>query len=194
MGISRTSIREALRSLEALGIMESRHGVGRFLREFNYDAILENLSYHIEVNVKDFREIIDVRIALESSFLSKIISRFTDQDIAELYEVLGEMEYQVNHGYKDRELIKAHTDFHLKLYDHAENTLLSHLISMFATIQRTLTMLKKYRTSDRQEFIHLHRRLIEAVEQRDVSLAKKRLLEHFKDVIAWSDEHRDGKI
>ena len=51
MGISRTSIREALRSLEALGIMESRHGVVRFLREFNYDAILKNLSYHIEVNV-----------------------------------------------------------------------------------------------------------------------------------------------
>jgi len=192
--ISRTSIREALRSLEALGIVESRHGVGRFLREFNYDPILENLSYNIEVNVKDFREIIDVRIALESSFIEKTIFRFTGQDILELYVILEKMEYQVNHGYEDQELIQAHTDFHLKLYEHAKNTLLSHLIGIFATIQRTLTMLKKYRTSDMQEFLHLHRRLIEAIEQKDAALAKQRLHEHFKDVIRWSEEHKDRKI
>ena len=57
-----------------------------------------------------------------------------------------------------------------------------------------MTMFNKYRTSDRHEFIQLHRMLIEAVERKDVSLAKKRLLEHFKDVIAWGDVHRDKKI
>ena len=189
LGVSRTSIREALRSLEAVGIIESRHGVGRFLREFNYDAILANLSYNIGVNVKDFREIIDVRIALESSFLEKVVPRVSAQDVAELYRILQIMSEEVEAGRDEQELIKVHTEFHLKLYEKENNTLLLHLIRMFATIQRTLTYLRQYRTSDRAEFVELHRRLVQAIEQRDPVLAKSRLLEHFKDVTAWSREH-----
>ncbi len=194
LGISRTSIREALRSLEAIGILESRHGVGRFLREFNYDAILNSLSYNIEVNVKDFREIIDVRIALESSFLEKNVPRFSPKDIEDLYSILERMEQGVQRQQDEQELISTHTEFHLKLYEHEENNLLMHLIRMFATIQRTLTILKKYRTSDREDFILVHRRLIEAVEAGDASLAKQRLVEHFGEVISWSNRHRDGKL
>lgn len=194
LGISRTSIREALRSLEALGIIETRHGVGRFLRKFNFDAILNNLSYNIPVNVKDFREMIDVRIALESTFLQWVIPEISETDIAELHEILARLEYEVKHGYADEDLIQAHTEFHLKLYERTENGLLAHLIQVFATIQRTLTVLKEYRTSDKSEFIELHRRLIEALEARDPELARARLVEHFKDVIAWSDEHRDSNL
>lgn len=190
LGISRTSIREALRSLEALGIIETRHGVGRFLREFNLDPLLENLSYNLPVNVKDFREVIDVRIALESTFIQWVIPQITDADIAELCAILKGLEEQVEAGYADEDLIQTHTNFHLKLYERSENGLLTHLLRLFATIQRTLTVLKKYRTSDTSEFIELHRRLIEALKARDPELARARLVEHFKDATAWSDEHR----
>ncbi|MBD3308068.1 GntR family transcriptional regulator, partial [candidate division KSB3 bacterium] len=61
-GISRTAIREALRGLETLGIIEVRHGVGRFLREFNFEAILNNLPYSLEVDIKNFREVLEIRL------------------------------------------------------------------------------------------------------------------------------------
>jgi GntR family transcriptional repressor for pyruvate dehydrogenase complex len=189
LGISRTSIREALRSLEAIGIVESRHGVGRFLREFNYDAILENLSYNINVNVKDFREIIDVRIALESCFLEKVIPRIDEKDIQQLYEILEKLAEEVNAGEEEQQLIQVHTEFHLKLYEKENNKLLLHLIRIFATIQRMLTVANRYHTSDRGEFIELHRRLVQAIEHGDPALAVSRLLEHFKDVVAWTAEH-----
>jgi len=192
LGISRTSIREALRSLEAIGIIESRQGVGRFLRAFNHDAILKSLAYNIEVNVKNFREIIDVRMALELSFLEKNVPRFTPRDIRDLYILLEKMEEAVRKQSDEQKLISVHTDFHLKLYEHEGNTLLLHLIRIFATIQRTLTHLKKYQTSARGEFVLLHARLIEAIEAHDTQLVKHRLLEHFKDVISWSDRHRQG--
>jgi DNA-binding FadR family transcriptional regulator len=190
LGISRTSIREALRSLEAIGIVETRHGVGRFLREFNYDAILENLSYNINVNVKSFREIIDVRMALESSFLHKVVPKFDDCDIRALYEILDRLAEEVDAGEKEEQLIRIHTDFHLKLYEKENNDLLLHLIRIFATIQRTLAVANRYRTSDRSEFIRLHRRLVEAIDRRDAVLAERRLREHFKDVVAWAHEHQ----
>lgn len=189
LGISRTSIREALRSLEAIGIVESRQGVGRFLREFNYDAILENLSYNINVNVKDFREIIDVRMALESCFLERVVPRIDENDIHQLYGILDKMAEEVSAGEEEQQLIRVHTEFHLKLYERENNKLLLHLIRIFATIQRMLTVANRYHTSDRKEFIELHRRLVQAIERRDPVLAVDRLVEHFKDVVAWIQEH-----
>ena len=191
LGISRTSIREALRSLEALGIVETRHGVGRFLREFNFDAILDSLSFNIQVNVKDFRQMINVRIALESTFLKWVTPEMTDDDIQDLYEILYRMENEVQHDLADEDLIRVHTEFHLKLYEKAQNELLDHLIRLFATMQRTLTFFRKYRTSDKAEFIDLHRSLIVALETRDIPLVEKTLVDHFKDVIAWSDANKD---
>ncbi len=191
LGISRTSIREALRSLEALGIVETRHGVGRFLREFNFDAILDSLSFNIQVNVKDFRQMINVRIALESTFLKWVTPEMTDDDIQDLYEILYRMENEVQHDLADEDLIRVHTEFHLKLYEKAQNELLDHLIRLFATMQRTLTFFRKYRTSDKAEFIDLHRSLIVALESRDIPLVEKTLVDHFKDVIAWSDANKD---
>ena len=47
LGISRTSLREVLKGLQALGIIEVKPGDGIFLKEFNFDAILDNLSYSL---------------------------------------------------------------------------------------------------------------------------------------------------
>ena len=137
---------------------------------------------------------IDVRIALESTFLHRVIPKISEKDIAELHEILDRLEYEVNHGYEDQELIQAHTAFHLKLYERTGNELLAHLIRLFATIQRTLTVFKKYRTSNKAEFVELHRRLIVALEARDPELVRIQLAEHFKDVIAWSNQHRDAHL
>jgi DNA-binding FadR family transcriptional regulator len=57
-------------------------------------------------------------------------------------------------------------------------------------MQRTLTVANRYRTSDLTEFIELHRRLVEAIERRDPELAVARLVEHFKDVVAWVHDHQ----
>jgi DNA-binding FadR family transcriptional regulator len=190
LGISRTSIREALRSLEAIGIIESKHGVGRFLREFNYDAILQNLGYNIQVNVQDFREIIEVRVALEQSFVEQVAGRIKPHTIEELHRIVGTLDELIATGRPEEELINTHTQFHMKLYESMENTLLLHLIRLFSTVQMSLTQADKYHTSDLSEFADLHRGIVEAVELGDGALAKARMMEHFKDVIAWGKEHQ----
>ncbi len=56
-------------------------GVGRFLRNFNFDSILDNLTYSIEMDVRDFRDILEVRIALESSFIGDYIQSYTETQL-----------------------------------------------------------------------------------------------------------------
>ncbi|MCF7915780.1 MAG: FadR family transcriptional regulator [Spirochaetaceae bacterium] len=189
IGVSRTSIREALRSLEALGIIESKHGVGRFLKAFDYDAILQNLAYNIQVHVRDFSEIIDVRIALENYFIEKVVAVLSDDNIDELGRIVAAMEKKIEAGCTDEELIENHTEFHLTLFKRSENDLLLHLIRVFSDVQYMLTIADQYHTSDMQEFIELHRQLLSALKAHDTQLVKQRLYDHYKDVNAWRSEH-----
>ena len=186
LGISRTSVREALQSLEAIGIIETRHGVGRFVRDFNYDALVSSLAYSTEINVKNFADVIAIRMALEHTFITRVIPLLGAEDIGELRALLKKMATLSEQQSDEDELISVHTQFHLTLYRPLDNQLLLHLIEMFATLQRSLTYLREYRTSDTKEFVRLHEKLVDALEARDVELAELRLQEHFKDVIEWS--------
>ena len=54
LGTSRTAVRETLKAMESLGILEVRPGIGRFIREFNFEAILKNLTYSLDTGVSNF--------------------------------------------------------------------------------------------------------------------------------------------
>ena len=88
LGINRTAIREALKRLETLGVIEVRPGVGRFIGEFNFDAILEGLPYNLDMDIKNFQEVLEVRFCLESWFIAKDINKFTQENIAQSKEIL----------------------------------------------------------------------------------------------------------
>ncbi|MDX9940423.1 MAG: FCD domain-containing protein [Sphaerochaetaceae bacterium] len=194
LGISRASIREAFRSLEALGIIVTAQGKGRFIRDFNYSAMLENLSYNLKIHVTDFRQIIDVRMALEESFLKMAMRILTEEDFSELERLLVQMQRMIEAQQGEDELVRIHTQFHQRLYAKLHNELLESLIGVFATFQRFLTVIKQYKTSNFTEFLALHRSLIEMLRSRDESRVHACLQEHFKDVITWSTEHRDHMI
>lgn len=186
LDVSRTALREALKSLESLGIIEVRPGTGRFLKSFNFEAILENLSYGIDANVDDFRDILDVRIALEGVFLERYAGRHSPALIRELRDLLDAMRRLAAQGGNEPSMIELHTLFHLALYRDHGNWLLLSLIRIFATIQRTLTTLERYRTSDVTQFIALHEALVDAIEAGDAAAMRVKLLEHFEEPLKWS--------
>jgi len=208
LGISRTAIREALKRLETLGIIEVRPGVGRFVRKFNFEVILEGLPYNLEMDVKNFREMLEVRSCLESWFIAKDINKFTKKNIAELKEILKKMEFQVINNFKEKDLVETHSQFHCALYKNSGNSLLINLIKTFSyknsgnsllinliktfsTIQRNLTSIHRYKTKDRNLFIQQHQLLLEAIEKKDPNLAKKRLEEHFAEARAWIETYKE---
>lgn len=194
LGISRPSLREALRSLEGLGIIRTEHGKGRFIRDFNYDAMIGNLIYSLKIHMDDFREVIDVRMALEEKFLERAMDLLGEPDFRELERLVDEMERQVAGGRPEEDLVQTHTEFHRKLYEKTGNTLLINLIGVFATFQRILSVMKRYRTGDYSQFLALHRELIGLLRSRDPSRIRETVRRHFVDVIRWSEEHRSEEV
>lgn len=190
LGISRTAVREALKRLEALGIIEVRPGVGRFVREFNFEAILNGLPYNLEMDIKNFGEVLEVRFCLESYFIAKDINKFSLENIAELKKILYKLEFQSFNNFEEKELVETHSQFHCALYKNSDNSLLINLIKIFSTIQRNLTLIHRYKTKDRNLFIRQHQLLLEAIEKKDPNLAQRRLEEHFAEAKAWIKNHK----
>lgn len=190
LGVSRTAIREALKGLETLGIIEVRPGIGRFLKNFSVETILDNVSYSLHLDAGDFREILDIRICLELSFLERCLALYTDEDFSLLDSLLTKMEEMAlrEPPLPEEELIGTHTDFHLALYRNSGNKILLSLIRIFSTIQRNLTLVYRYKTQDRREFIRHHRDLLDSIRHGDMAVVRATLMEHFAEAMAWSKE------
>jgi DNA-binding FadR family transcriptional regulator len=184
LGISKTTVREALKALENVGILEARHGVGNFIKEFNYDAILENLPYSLDTDVNSFEEIIEVRECLESHFLARDMGKFDERDIEDLRSIYRVLE-KTNSPDLLKEAIEAHSDFHRTLYRHSGNRLLIKLIGVFSTLQRNLVLLNQYWTSDPENFLQQHRDIITAIEKRDAQMIGRVMGSHFGDILDW---------
>ncbi len=185
LGASRTAVREALSGLEALGIIEVRHGSGRYVREFNFSAILDNLAYSMLFEVHTFEEILDIRQALEIYFLPRAIAGLSASRLAEMSVLLKTMEEQGAGGVWDVRLMELDMAFHRALYAEAGNDLLLKLLDIFWTVHKDLKSRDPYVTRDVPRYLQQHRVLLEAIARRDVKLAQERLVAHFEGVRGW---------
>lgn len=190
LGASRTAVREALSGLEALGIIEVRHGSGRYVREFNFSAILDNLAYSMLFEVDTFEAILDVRQALEVYFLPGAVAALSPDKLTEMSQLLQTMEAQgVSRGW-DTRLLELDMAFHRALYTDIGNDLLLKLLDVFWTVHKDLRSRKPYETKDVPGYLKQHRALLEAIAQHDVPLAQQRLVAHFEGVREWISQEK----
>lgn len=77
-GVSRLSVREATKSLEYLGIVESKSGVGLTVREIDLERVTEHLNFHPSLQRADPAQLIDSRIIIETGCLPFVIRRMSD--------------------------------------------------------------------------------------------------------------------
>lgn len=76
-GISRLSLREATKSLEFLGIVESKAGVGLTVGRIDIKRVTEHLSFHSDLLDADPQQLIDSRVILETGVLPHVVRRMT---------------------------------------------------------------------------------------------------------------------
>lgn len=191
LGVSRSVLREAIATLAALGLVESRHGRGVFIVGGSVQASAQRLSSALgsngvqtqTENVARVRELFEIRRVLEGTAAEWAAQRATDEQIAEMREVLA----------KDR---KARTA------EPIDTTLISeldgrlHALIVACTANRMLLLLMAALLDElslaRSESLtipgrivrssHQHEALVEAIAARDARSARVRMLEHINDV------------
>ena len=182
LGVSRTVVREALRSMEALGLVEARQGYGRVVCDFNFKAILSNLSYGLAFQTQDIVQITDIRKALDGYFVEAAMRNLTAADIAELSGLVNSMQKRVA---VDLDITEDDYKFDRLLYERSSNTLALQLFE--------ITWAVRLNAFDRDVALleappgtaHEHAAILAAIIQRDVETARRLILAHH-----WNTEQR----
>ena len=78
LGVSRGSVREAVKALESLGILEVRHGAGIVVREFNFDSLFDLLSYGLVFDQARIGDILQIRKWLEAAAIGEVVAQISD--------------------------------------------------------------------------------------------------------------------
>jgi DNA-binding FadR family transcriptional regulator len=165
LGISRNTVREAMRVLAFSGLIEIRQGDGSYLR-----AVIDPLDTMKALSRCSHEQARETRHILEVEAIGLAALRRTDEDLVALREALG-VSGSHYHGDLDS-YIACDLVFHRRLVDAAHNPTLSELYRYFSSIvgaqlRQTLNI-----TPRRQEVFDLHIELLDAVEQRDPERAK----------------------
>ncbi|MCX6030518.1 MAG: FadR/GntR family transcriptional regulator [Chloroflexi bacterium] len=179
LGVSRAAVREGLRSLESLGVIYSRRGEGRYVRGFNLDPILQNLRYSMLFDTEDLRQMIEVREQLEMGFVPAAIAAMDPATLVELHDLVDQMRQRaLAEGYfLDKDL-----EFHAAIYRPINNQVLSKLLEVFCTIYKNLRDRSLLTMKNAVSEVGNHEAILNAIEARDVALARRLIRDHFSGI------------
>ena len=182
LGISLVALREAMRALEALGIIEARAGSGWYVRDFSFDAVAKGLAYSFELNRHSFADLLEIRIRLECSYLPEALRKLTAEDLEALEQSIYEMERLAASG---REFDAPDRAFHMRLFSgKVQNQLFTQVLELFWTLYPLLSVPAE--RTQREVLLadaRRHRLILEAVQEGDVTLAVQRLLDSLQGAV-----------
>lgn len=165
LGVSRTPVREALRKLELEGfiVMVPRKG-----------------AYVSDLSMKDVADVFEIRAALEGLAGALAAERITEEELETMERLLVEKGEAINLNDIDK-LVAVDTRFHEAMYQASRNERLTVIISnLREQIQRfRLTSLSV--PGRKQDSLKEHRGLLEAIQARDIQLARQLAQEHIEN-------------
>jgi GntR family transcriptional repressor for pyruvate dehydrogenase complex len=177
-GVSRTVVREAIRALEMMGILEVRHGEGTFVKVFDPKPLAGQISYGLEAENKyeKIKALIEARVLFEVGNVELAIKRAQPSDIAELEEILAKME---EHYHKTGdEHFGLDLSFHSKLVMMTRNPVIVRFSAILYEIFAINSSYERDRAEDTKSIIESHRMILDAVRVSDVARAKSLMREH----------------
>jgi GntR family transcriptional repressor for pyruvate dehydrogenase complex len=181
LGVGRSVVREALKSLTLLGIVEVRQGDGTFLRSAESDLLPHAIEWGLLLGTRRTRDLIEVRLYLESILAELASDRRGASDLEELRRELDAM-----FGAKDDRaaFVAADVAFHLRVAKAAGNeTFLQIMVSVRALLQVWMARVV-YSAEDLAVLAAEHAPIYDAIVARDPAAARAAMDAHLKQAFA----------
>lgn len=177
--VSRPTVREALRALSILGVLEIRHGGGVFVGSLDASELLEPLDFFVSLSAKNVSELFNARISYEAMTAGLAAERLPDAAIARL----GELVEAQQAAPENFELFHdTDVEFHRILMDGSENVFLARFGKMLQLLGDQSRRAFQSRKSIRMQSVRDHAVILDAVSARDPDAASRAMRQHMVNV------------
>jgi len=185
LAVGRNSVREAIKSLQALGVITIKHGSGTYVSAGNLDPLVALLSFLAKISLhtdgRAASELVQVREALEVELIPRAVAQARPDDLVRLENLVREMEAGAQRGEPFTEIDMA---FHAALYAPLGNSLLSELLRSFWLAYSSIAQAVGDREVDLTRTAADHRHIYELVAKGDGIGAAGAIRSHFDGIRA----------
>jgi GntR family transcriptional repressor for pyruvate dehydrogenase complex len=182
--VATPTMREALRRLQATGVVDIRHGSGIYVRKPDQGYFITN-PHRGELNAESVLQLLDARVAIEPYLAGRAAERASVADIASLQALLAEAEHLLSG--QDARLHPTNMRFHCQIARSSGNMILAEflesMVELYAREQLGILEIFNARTRDYKD----HVSIFEAIREHDAPLATRRMKRHLlgvRDVVA----------
>ena len=179
LGVSRSSIRDAIRRLEMMGLVEPRQGAGTVVREISPDAVVGPLSSVIAHKRQMVGELLDFRKMLEPGLAARAAGHATNEQIAQMEDILRRQSEKLKAGGL---AIEEDTEFHYAIATSSGNSVVLKVVDTLMDLLRETRSRSLQSEGRPQKSIAGHRRIFAAIKRRDPGAAELAMRQHITDV------------
>jgi DNA-binding FadR family transcriptional regulator len=180
LGVSRPVIREVLRALAAMGVIEIRHGHGSVVRKPDFSEMGDLFTLMLAQNAEVVDDVMEARIAIERQAIRLACTRATATDVQRLEEAMRLIVATVSDPVKGAD---ADFEFHNCIVEAAHSPTLSSVYAAISNLLKRSHMQRRQRISDVEGIdaylVDHHKLVLAALVKGDIDRADRLLTEHF---------------
>jgi DNA-binding FadR family transcriptional regulator len=177
LGSSRLVVREALRSLEAVGIIASRAGSGWFVRPFHVATAARAFAHSLAFHPAALLDLLAVRRAAEGDLVDQLAERLDGRDLAALAETVDRMRWRASRG---QTFAAEDSEFHRRLLACSGNQVALALVDLYLSLVEEMYQrgMAQPALDDLAGIAEAHAAILDALRVGDGATASQLMREH----------------
>jgi GntR family transcriptional regulator, transcriptional repressor for pyruvate dehydrogenase complex len=180
--VSRTTVREAIRTLESMKLLQCRQGNGTYVLASSEEALIQPLAAALFNANDDIRDIFYIRKIIEPHVAHLAAENATPQEIEALEKILNEQEVCVGRG---ESVLETNSLFHNHLAGAAKNRVMERLLLALIDLlhqSREEYLMEDERNRRAKRSLEGHKKILAAIKKGDCDVALKLMLQHLEDI------------
>ena len=180
--VSRTTLKEAIRILESMNLLQCRQGSGTYVIASSEEALIQPLAAALFNSKDDIRDIFYIRKIIEPHVAHLAAENATPKEIEEMEKILQEQEVCIGRG---ESVLDTDTLFHSRLAGATKNRVIERLLNALVDLlkqSREVYLLENERDTRAMRSLAGHQRVLAAVKNGDSDSALESMLQHLEDI------------
>ena len=177
--VSRSSIRDAIRGLELMGLVEPRQGAGTIVREISAQPPVNPFASALLRRQEMVGELLDFRKMLEPPLAARAAAHASAEEIAEMEEILQRQEQKQDQG---EPAVAEDAEFHYSIALASGNSVVLKVLDILMDLLRDTRERSLQVRGRPQKSLAGHRRILAAIKRHDAEAAKAAMRRHIEDV------------